>query len=83
MKRKSGMVTQILSGDEIMVVPTEGNMINKVLTLNGSGGFVWNLLENERSLDELIQALVNEYGICEREAREDLTDFLETIKDYI
>lgn len=83
MKQKRGMVTQILTEDEIMVVPTEGDMLNKVLTLNGSGGFVWTLLKNERSFDELTQALVNEYAISELEAREDLTEFLKIIKDYI
>lgn len=83
MRQKSGMVTQTLTEDEIMVVPTLGEMLNNVLTLNGSGGFVWRLLENERTFEELAELITKEYGISMREARGDLKEFLNTIKDYI
>ena len=83
MKQKRGMVTQSMSDDEIMVVPTVGEMLNKVLTLNGSGGYIWKLLESDRTFDELKEMLMNEYAVSEREAREDLTEFLNIIEDYI
>lgn len=82
-KQKPGMVTQSLSEDELMVVPTEGGAVDRVLSLNGSGGFVWNLLEQERSFDELLTLTVAEYGISVEEARNDLTEFLKSIKNYI
>ena len=83
MKQKNGMVTQRLTEDEIMVVPTAGEALNKVLTLNGSGGYIWELLERDRTFDELKEMLMNEYAVSEREAREDLTEFLNIIEDYI
>ena len=83
MKQKEGMVTQTIGDGEIMVVPTLGNTVNKILTLNGSGGFVWKLLEEEKTFDELKESLINEYGISESEAKTDLTEFLNTIEDYI
>lgn len=83
MKQKRGMVTQSLSDNEIMVVPTQGDMLNKVLTLNGSGGFIWSLLEREKTFDELKECLMREYAVSERDAREDLTEFLNIIENYI
>ena len=62
MKQKSGMTTRKL-GNEIMVAPSDPENRGRILTLNGSGGFVWRLLERERSFDELVCLVTAEYGI--------------------
>lgn len=82
MKQKPGMVTRALAG-ELMVLPSDPENRAHVLTLNGSGGFVWRLLETERSFDELVSLVTAEYGIDEDVARSDLAELLEAIKPYI
>ena len=83
MKQKSGMITHLAGDDEVMVIPIEGENVNRVLSLNGSGGYVWRLLETERSFDELVSLLSEEYGISAAEARGDLAEFIDKIKAYI
>lgn len=82
MKQKKGLVTEKMP-DGYMIVPTEGENIGGILTINESGGFVWKLLEKERDFDEIISLLVEEYGISRDEAEEDLTGFLKIIGNYI
>lgn len=82
-KQKPGMVTKSLGDDEYMVVPTVGENVNRVLSLNGSGGFVWLLLEQARSFDELMELLSGEYDAEPAELRADLVEFLNMIGDYI
>ncbi len=83
MKQRPGMITHFVGEDEVMVIPTEGETLNRVLSLNGSGGYVWNLLETERTFDELVSLLVEEYGITDAEARSDLAEFIKTVIDYV
>lgn len=68
--------------DGFMIVPTDGENVNKVISLNESGGFVWNMIETSKSFDEIVDALVKEYGISAECAADDLTEFIEIIKDY-
>lgn len=82
MKQRKGLVTEKMP-DGYMIVPTEGENVGCILTINESGGFVWRLLEKERTFDEIISVLVGEYGISRSEAEEDLTEFLEMIRNYI
>ena len=77
------MVTQAMGGDDIMVVPTEGENINKVLNLNGAGGYVWTLLEKDRSFDEVVALMTKEYDVSPAEAKQDLTEFINVIRPYI
>lgn len=66
-----------------MLVPTEGMGAETVASVNESGGFVWRLLEKDRSFGELTDALMNEYGISKAQAEADLREFLEIIESYI
>lgn len=68
--------------DGFMIVPTDGENVNKVISLNESGGFVWKLIETPKSFDEIVDTLVKEYGISAECAAADLTEFIEIIKDY-
>lgn len=83
MRQKHGLVTEKMT-DGLMIVPTEGEDIGRMLSIaDGSGCFVWNLLENDVTFDEIADALTKEYGISHKTAECDLKEFLDTIKDYI
>ena len=70
-------------GNEIMVVPSDSENRGRVLTLNPSGGYVWKLLEKERTFEELVELVMAEYGISAELAREDLGELLKVIGAYI
>ena len=83
MKQKDGMLMRKVGDDEYVVVPTEGELVNTLLTLNETGAFLWNLLETDRTEEELAQELAKEYGITTEQAREDVGEFAETIRKYL
>ncbi len=82
MRLKKGLVTSKLD-DGYIVIPTEGEDINKVLSLNDSGGFVWKLLEKDYPLDKIASLLSEEYGISYEQAEKDLNDFLKVIRPFV
>lgn len=51
------------------------------ITLNNSGVFLWNSLQEEISYDELLGAAVEKYGIDESILKKDLDAFLQKMKD--
>lgn len=83
MKQKGGMLMRKVGDNEYVVVPTEGEPVNTVLSLNETGAFLWNLLEAERTEENLTQALAKEYGIIPDQARDDVREFVEIIREYI
>lgn len=77
MKLKNEFTLREIAGDYI-VVPTGENYLDfgAVISLNESGAFLWKMLQENKSEDELIADLVNEYGIDNTTATEDVSDFI-------
>lgn len=61
MKIKEGFLLQDVAGNNV-VLPTEGNL-NAMITLNGTGAFLWKKLEQEISREDLIAALLDAYEV--------------------
>lgn len=51
------------------------------LTTNRTGAFLTDLLLTETTPEDLAQALVTEYGITAEEARTDVEEFLERLRE--
>ena len=59
MKIKSGYVLRSIAG-ETVVIPEGGLNFDSMITLNGTGAFLWKKLEQEVACDELVEALLDE-----------------------
>lgn len=81
-RQKRDLITEEMP-DGFIVVPIDGDNVNRVLSLNGTGGFVWQLLAQGMARDELAARVSEEYNISLGEANADLTDFLDNIREYI
>lgn len=77
MKIASGFNLRTIA-DTRIVVPVGSATVNfkGMITLNGSGAFLWEQLEKGRTEAELLQAMREEYEIDEETAREDIHGFL-------
>ena len=53
---------------------------NAFITLNKSGAFVWELLQNEISYDEILSKMIIKYDIDESTAKADLDEFLTAVR---
>lgn len=61
MKIKDGFLLQDVAGNTV-VLPMDGDM-NCMITLNGTGKFLWQHLEQETSRQALIDALLAAYTV--------------------
>lgn len=54
---------------------------NKMVSLNNSGAFLWRQLQEDKSEEVLLQAMLEEYDIDEKTAAEDIDRFLVKLRD--
>lgn len=81
MKRKNSFLLRQVAGKQV-VVPLGKAAVDfpGMLTLNGSGVCLWELLEQEQTVDSLVQAFCGRYDVKEETAREDINAFLSKLR---
>ena len=77
MKIKQGFVLRNVA-DATIVVPTGSASIdfNGMITLNETGAFLWRLLENETTEEQVLEAMLKEYDVDESTARAGIARFV-------
>lgn len=82
MKIKDGFVLKEIAGSH-MVVPLGSQVANfsSIIKLSESGAFLWSLLSEDKTVDELVYALLGEYDVDEIKAREDIEKFIKKLDD--
>lgn len=80
-KEDSFVLRQI--ADEYIVVPigSEADIQNCIIKLNETSAFLWGLLENEKTINELVDSLINEYEIDYDTAKRDVTLFCKNLTE--
>jgi hypothetical protein len=75
--RSSSVVTR-KTGSEYVLVPVTNNIadMNSVYTLNEPGAFLWELIDGENNIEDMIEALIREYDIDEETATADVFEFI-------
>jgi len=73
------------TGNEYVLVPVANNIadMNSVYTLNETGAFIWEHLDGKRNVEEIINALIEEYNIDKETATADLLEFADNLKNYL
>ena len=82
MKIKSGYMLRVVA-EHYVVIPVGARTVEftGIITLNGTGAFLWENISNEITEDELVTRLCAEYGIDAGTAQSDVCDFLKELKD--
>ena len=81
MKLKEGFLMRTVAGKTV-VLPTGDELdLNMMITLNETGAFLWERLNEETSEDALVQALLGEYDVDEQTARGAVTAFVKQLSD--
>lgn len=77
MKIKEGYLLREIAGTHI-VVPIGERVIDfkGLMTLNGTGSFIWKCLSEDTSYDALLARILDEYEVSGETARKDLDEFL-------
>ena len=83
MKIKEGFILREIAGS-FVVVPVGQNLVDfsSMITLNETGAFLWNVLLEGASEDELCKKLLLEYeGVSEEDALSDIKDFIKILEE--
>jgi methyltransferase-like protein len=73
------------TGNEYVLVPVTDNIadMDSVYTLNETGAFIWEQIDGKKSVEEIINALTEEYETDNNSAREDVLQFITKMNDYL
>jgi hypothetical protein len=79
-KRTNDFIMRNVGGESLLVpLGTRVIAVNGVIVLNGTARCVWELLAQERSLDELAAAVAERFTVDVEHARVDVQRFLDEI----
>jgi hypothetical protein len=84
LSRSESIVTR-KTGSEYVLVPITNNIadMNSVYTLNETGAFIWEQIDGNRSVEEIINVLTDEYDIDFENAEGDVFSFVENMSKYL
>lgn len=81
MKLKEGFILRQVAG-ETVVVPTGDMDLNMMITLNGTGKFLWERLEAGTTREALIAALAAEYDVDPQTAAAGVDGFVKKLESH-
>lgn len=81
MKLKDGFLLRQVAGEHVVLPIGPELDPNMMITLNGTGAFLWERLQHETDEDTLVNALLAEYDVDEARARACVADFVQKLKD--
>ena len=81
MKLKDGFLLRQIAGQNV-VLPAGGDLdMNMMITLNDTGAFLWERLQQETDASALVSALLAEYDVDETRAATAVTAFVKKLEE--
>lgn len=79
-RRKKQVLRRDIAGESFLIpiCGTPADMEN-VFVFNPLAGFIWELLDEDRTLKEIVEKIVAEYDVTIAEAQADATEFIERL----
>lgn len=82
MKIKNGfLLRQVGEQNVVVAVGEESRDFNGIIRLNDTGRFLWEKLQSEITESGLVCAMLLEYDIDEATAKNDIADFIDSLKE--
>ena len=82
MKLKDGFILREVAG-QIVVLPSGEDLdLNMMITLNGTGKFIWTLLENEIEEKDIVSAILKEYNVDQLTAEAAVAGFIRKLNEH-
>jgi hypothetical protein len=80
--RKSDSIVFRKIGDEFILVPIRQNVgdLDSIYTLNETAARIWELIDGERSLDEIKSMMIEEFDVTPAEAEKDVIEHLQQLE---
>ncbi len=80
--KKENVVFRKVAG-ETLLVPIRGDIadMKKIYILNSLGEFIWNMINGERSFEDILDAILANYEVTREEAEKDIKEFLDLMAE--
>ena len=83
LKLKDGFILRSIAGQNIVIPSGDDMDLNMMITLNGTGAFLWKHLEQGAEEADLVQAILDSYsGVDQERAQKAVDTFLTTLKEH-
>jgi hypothetical protein len=75
------LVTRHIAG-ETLIVPVKGQVgdLDSIYTLNEVGTRIWQLIDGDTPLSNIVNAIQSEYEVTEQEATRDVLELFDTLQ---
>ena len=81
MIRNSNFVKRKIGTQFVIVAVGEATRkFNGMISINATGSFIWDQLEKEITMEQLVQAMTDAYEVDAATALADASEFVETLK---
>ena len=81
MKIKDSFILRKVAGSNVVLpMGASSAKFSGMLNLNETGVFLWENLKKDISEDDLVNTMLSEYNVGADQAREDVKDFLNTLR---
>ncbi len=82
MKIKKELIKREIGGETILVPVGKTVYDSKGLfVINELGTFIWEMLPKAEKEEDILNAVLSEYDVSEEEAKKDLTEFLNSLRE--
>ena len=82
MKLKDGFFMRQIAGQTVVLPGGDVLDLNMMITLNETGAFLWERLNEETSVEALVAALLGEYDVDEKTAQQAVEAFVQKLNDH-
>lgn len=81
MRIKDGFMLRQFGDECIVVAVGDGSEdFNKLITINSVGAFIYNFLKDDKSFDEVVSAMIEQYDVSEEIAKRDAEAFITNLR---
>ena len=79
--KAADFITRDIAGETIIVPIRDGvGDLNSIYTLNELGTRVWQLIEGQTHVKEIVDSIIREYEVPEEEAARDIIHYLDSLE---
>lgn len=75
------MLRNVAGRDIVVALGAAAVDFNGMISLNETGAFLWKILEKGAEYDELVNAILKEYDVSEKDAKDGVDSFLNTARE--
>lgn len=80
---RPGYVLREVAGEYLLIpVIMQEDLRTQMAVLNESGKFLWEQLQQERTMDQLQDAMTEKYDVTPEKAREDIEEFVTMLRKH-